>query len=102
MTSDDIQDFKQFIETTMSQQLALQTADLKSDLKKEITEEITKEFRKELRKEITASEERLSAQIRELSESVGEALDTSNSENQRQLDNHEQRITKLEQQPATA
>lgn len=72
MDKDSIEDFKQFISTTTSQQLALQT------------EEIDKKFSS------------LENKIDDLSASIGEAIDTSNSEHEKRLDNHEQRLTKLE------
>lgn len=54
----------------------------------------------ELRAEIKASEERLesklSKMIDDLSLSIDEALENSKNEKQKQLDDHENRITQLE------
>lgn len=86
MSSDDLYDLKQFIEATVSQQLTLQISEFELGIESSI------------KKHLVASEKRLGAKIDDLSTAVAEALDTSNGENQKQLDNHEQRITKLEHQ----
>lgn len=76
MNDDTINDLKQFIATTVSQQ----TSDIRSDMAK--------------------MEERLENKIGDLSASIGEALDTSNEEVGTQLKDHERRIVILEQKPA--
>ena len=75
MNDDTIQDLKQFIATTITQQ----TAGL-----------ATKE-------DMASLNNHLSAKIDELSNSVADALESNNEANEAQLNDHEQRIKKLEQ-----
>jgi uncharacterized coiled-coil protein SlyX len=76
MNDDTIQDLKQFIAATVSQQ----TSDIRTEIKQ--------------------LDEKLSNKIDDLSNSVGEALDKSNEAAELQLNDHEQRIIKLEQKIA--
>lgn len=76
MNDDIIQDLKQFIATTVSQQ----TSDLREDMQK--------------------MESRLTNGITDLSVSIGETIEASHEPIESQLQNHEKRITKLEKQPA--
>jgi uncharacterized protein YydD (DUF2326 family) len=75
----NFEDFKQYTDATVSQQ----TSELRSDIQ-------------EMRGDIN----RLDKKIDDLSDAVAEAIDTSNDETQTQLDNHETRILKLEQNAA--
>lgn len=84
MNEATINDLKQFITAAMSQQLTLQTQEIKDEIRKEVKEELVK----------------IGAKIDDLSASVAEAIDTSNNTTQEQLDNHEQRIAKLEHSAA--
>ena len=80
MNDDALQDLKQFITTTVSQQ----TTSLRQDIREDIQTEINK------------LDEKLSAKIDDLSASVAEAMEKSNEDTDSQLQNHENRITKLE------
>lgn len=80
MNQEVIEDLKQFIATTISQHLSLQLDDIREDM--------------------TKMEQHLSGQIRELSDSVAEAMTSSNDETGGRLKNHETRITKLEHKTA--
>lgn len=70
------EDMKKYVDTTLDRRLNIQST----------------EIRQELHREVRRVEEK----IDNLSAYIGEAIDTSNEENQRQLDNHERRIKKLE------
>ena len=87
MDEDVIADFKQFITVTVSQQLALQTDDIKSELKSEL---------RLIDEKIQQVDEKLSQKIDDLSASVADALEASNEAVDHQLKDHETRITKLE------
>lgn len=78
MNDDTIQDLKQFIATTVSQQL--------SDV-------ASKEDIKQL-------DEKLSNKMDNLSSSVAEAIEQTNEVQESQIKNHEERIVKLEQKTA--
>lgn len=87
MNDDIIQDLKQFIATTISQQ----TADMAT--KEDIVNLATKE-------DIANLDKNLSSKIDDLSNSVAEALEASNENTDEQLKNYNQRITKLEEKAA--
>ena len=70
MNDDVIQDLKQFISTTVSQQ--------------------TVSIRDDIRDDIKALDEKLSTKIDNLSTSVAEAIEATNEANDTQLQNHEQ------------
>jgi cell division septum initiation protein DivIVA len=72
MNEDVINDLKQFIDVTVSQQIS------------------------EVRDDIKQLDKKLSAKIDDLSESVAEALTTSNEDVDGQLKDHETRIITLE------
>ncbi|MCX6727569.1 MAG: hypothetical protein NTX11_02025 [Candidatus Saccharibacteria bacterium] len=76
MNDDTIQDLKQFIEGTVYQHTA--------------------SIRNELKIEINRLDVKLSSKIDDLSDAVADALENSNAETDKQLRNHEVRITKLE------
>jgi predicted transport protein len=76
MNEDVIADLKQFIAATVSQN----TADIRSDMQR--------------------LDDKLSHKIDDLSDSVAEAISSSNDTVQNAIDNHELRITTLEQQAA--
>lgn len=76
MNDDVINDLKQFIAATVSQQLTQQTEYIRSDMK------------------------RLENKIDDISTSVGEALDTANEVVDEQIKDHEARIIKLEHKVA--
>lgn len=80
MDEDIINDLKQFITTTVSQQ--------------------TSSMGEEIRAEITKLDIKLSSKIDELSDSVADALHSSNEITDDQLKDHEQRIAKLEHKVA--
>lgn len=78
MNEDVIQDLKQFISTTVSQQTSgLATKEDISDL-----------------------DNKLSRKIDDLSDSVADALESGNEATEVHISNHEKRITKLEQKLA--
>ncbi len=79
MNEDALNDLKQFITATVSQQLDSQT--------------------EELRQEIKRLDDKLSLKIDTLSESVAQAINDSNDAVDTQLQDHEARITKLEPKP---
>lgn len=79
-----IDDLKQFIAATVSQQISAQTSELLTEL------------RTELRAEIGDLEGRLTQKIDDLSSAVGHAMNDSNQSADDQLEDHERRITKLE------
>jgi hypothetical protein len=85
MNDDTIQDLKQFIAATISQQ--------KADL-------ATKEDIAKLEDKISNLDISLSSKIDDLSNSVAEAPEVSNEDTDEQLKNHNLRITKLEQKTA--
>jgi uncharacterized protein Veg len=70
---ENFEDLKQYIDTTLHQKLSLQSS--------------------EIRQEIC----RVKKKVDDLSKHIGQAIDISNNEQRRQLDNHEQRILKIEQ-----
>ena len=84
MNDDTIQYLKQFIEGTVYQHTASIRDDIKSDI-------ITTFDNK-----IDGLERRLTKKIDDLSDAVADALENSNAEVDKQLRNHEVRITKLE------
>ncbi len=86
MNDDIIADLKQFIAVTIFQQ----TTEFRNEIK-EIEGEVTSG-----RTEIRALGTKLERKIDELSTFVSEALETTNDATDRQLRNHEKRITKLE------
>ena len=86
MNDDTIADLKQFIAVTIFQQ----TTEFRNEIK-EIEGEVTSG-----RTEIRALGTKLERKIDELSTFVSEALETTNDATDRQLRNHEKRITKLE------
>jgi hypothetical protein len=87
MNDDVIQDLKQFIATTVSQQL--------SSVHTEI-----KQLDDKLTARIDDLDTKLTARIDDLSASVAEAMDTHGEVTEAQLSDHEQRITKLETKTA--
>ncbi len=86
MNEDTINDLKQFISATVSQQFAQQNIELEKRFEK-----IDERFEK-----IDERFEKIENKIDDLSASVADALDNSNNATQEQLNIHEQRITKLE------
>lgn len=80
MNEEVVEDLKQFISSTVSQQ----TAEIHSDIER-------------LDKKIDGLDLKLSKKIDDLSDSVAEAIQISNDSTDEQLENHEQRIIKLEQ-----
>lgn len=83
MDEDIIQDFKQFIAATVTQQ----TSDIRGDIS-------------DVRQDIKKLDTKLSAKIDDLSQSVGQAMIDTDEATDAQLKNHERRITKLEQKVA--
>ncbi|MDQ2973229.1 MAG: hypothetical protein M3Q79_01980 [bacterium] len=78
MNDDAIQDLKQFISATISQQTVnLATKD-----------------------DIASLDKKLSSKIEDLSNSVAEALESTNEATDSQLKSHDTRITRLEQKAA--
>jgi predicted nucleic acid-binding Zn-ribbon protein len=93
MDKDTIDDLKQFIATIITQQ----TSDLREDIS-EIREDIG-----EIREDISGLKndvKELDNKIDNLSDSVGQALNDSNEETDKQLKDHETRIGKLETKTA--
>jgi len=88
MNDDAIQDLKQFISTTISQQISdLATKEDISKLKSDISK---------LEADISNLDKNLSSKIDDLSNSVSEALESTNETTGEQLRDHNQRIIKLE------
>lgn len=83
MDKDTLDDLKQFIVATVSQQLSLQTDEIRGDIG-------------HLEHKIDSVEQHLSTKIDDLSNSVAEALDSSNEATAEHLKDHEQRLGKLE------
>jgi F0F1-type ATP synthase membrane subunit b/b' len=79
MDKDQLDDLKEYMARILDQQTY--------DLREEVAE---------LRKDTENGFNRLDQKIDDLSDSVAQALDTSNDETAKQLKNHESRITKLE------
>ncbi len=80
MNEDIIQDLKQFIAVTVSQR----TTSLREDIVGDI------------RDDIKILDEKLSKKIDDLSDSVAEAISSSNDDVDSQLKDHDRRISKLE------
>ena len=76
MNEEVINDLKQFISATVSQQFAVSADDIKTDILKEVRN--------------------LDAKIDTISSAIAEALDTNNEVVEAQLKYHESRFTKLE------
>ena len=76
MNDDTIQDLKQFIEATVSQEVSGVRTDIKE------------------------LDSKLSLKMDDLSHSVAEAIENSNSSTDLQLKDHEQRIARLEHEAA--
>lgn len=89
-----IDDLKQFIATTVSQQVSFHANALHGEISK-LRADMEKGFR-----QVHEKFEIVEHKIDNLSDSVGEALDTSNEETGRQLNDHEVRLTKLEAKAA--
>jgi len=81
-----LNDLKQFIAVTISQQ----TSELRSDMAK-MSGDI---------QEVRGDIKRIDQKFDNLTEHVAEALDTANEATHKQLQNHEKRIRKLESEPA--
>lgn len=84
MNDDAIQDLKQFIAATVSQQVSSVSDDIISSV----------------RDDINKLDSKLTAKIDDLSLSVAEALENTNEASAAILQNHEQRITTLEKKTA--
>ena len=84
MTSDEIQDLKQFIEATVSQQLHMQTMELRGDIKKDILQEVGHH--------LDEQDEKLD----EILTVVGESLHHQDV----RLNDHDDRLRKLERTAA--
>jgi uncharacterized protein YoxC len=80
VNDETIQDLKQFIAATVSQQTSSLRDDVRGDIKK--------------------LDDKLTRKIDDLSASVAEALDATHEATHSQLQNHEERIVKLEQNAA--
>jgi hypothetical protein len=80
MRDDTIQDLKQFISATVSQQASVLRADIRADIEN--------------------LDKKLSGKIDDLSASVAEAIDATNESTSAQLSNHEERIVTLEHKAA--
>lgn len=91
MDQDTIADLKQFIASTMSQQLALQTKDLK--------EEIVLEIKVDLRK-LDQKIDDLDTKVDTIANTIGVQMEEDKTSVNETLDNHETRITKLEHKTA--
>ena len=90
MNDDTINDLKQFISATVSQE----TSQLRQDIRQDI--------RHDIRYEIDKLDIKLSKKIDDLSQFVAEAMDNQSDATQTQLDDHEKRITKLETNTSAA
>ncbi len=88
MSDEVIEDLKQFISVTVSQQ----TQSLRDDILEHVDKKIDSSAER-LEKKI---EKKIDEKIDALSLYIGEALDNSNEAHGKQLKNHERRITRLE------
>lgn len=95
MDNDTLVDLKQFIEATVSQQLALQTEDLRESIHADVKKDVDR-----LDDKLTKRIDKLDQKIDDLSAAVGDAIETSNEESHKQLKDHERRITRLEKRAA--
>jgi len=91
MYEDTIADLKQFITTTMSQQLALQTGELKKEIRDELREDLGSRIDK-LEEKIDDVDTKLNT----IANTVGAVLD----DDREQIADHEKRITRLEHKAA--
>ncbi len=80
MNEDVITDLKQFITTTMSQQLALQS--------------------EEFDRKLTSLENKLSTKIDNLGAAIADAIDDLNERTDKRFSSHNKRITRLERKAA--
>jgi polyhydroxyalkanoate synthesis regulator phasin len=96
MNDDVIADLKQFISATISQQSSGLRDDIIGTLREDIAGTMRDDIIGTLREDIQKLDDKLSAKIDDLSSSVAEALDNHGEATQSQLDEHEQRITRLE------
>lgn len=90
MNEEVLEDLKQFIAATVSQQ----TSDLRMDferLERRLDDKVDG-----LDAKINGVEQRLSKRIDDLTDFVSDAIDTANESADTQLKDHERRITKLE------
>lgn len=90
MDEDTITDLKQFIAATVSQQLSEIRGDI-SDIRVDISD---------IRSDIRKLDEKLTGKIDDLSASVAKAIEAANESTASQLQDHEQRIGRLEQNAA--
>lgn len=93
MKDDQVDDLKQFISTTITQQIS----QVMSEQIEVILDEKLAEQTAQIDEKFSALDQKLTSKIDDLSAFVGEALDASNETNAIQLKDHESRITKLEQ-----
>ena len=91
MTDEMLQDLKQFIASTVSQQLSLQMEDLEQRIDLKFIN-----LEKKIDNKIDSLDSKLSGMIQDLSESVADSLDASNEVTDLKLKNHEKRFSKLE------
>ena len=89
MNEEIIADFKQFIASTISQQ----TSDLRGDMQ-EMRGDM-QEMRGDIQ-ELRSDVKRLDQKIDDLSMSVAEAIEATNEETYKQLQNHDIRVKQLE------
>lgn len=87
MDEDTLTDLKQFITSTMSQQLALQSDDM------------NKRFEK-LEQKLSEQIDNLDTKVNTIANTIGVQMEEDKTSVHETLKNHETRITKLEQKPA--
>lgn len=98
MSDETVNDLKQFILATISQQLSQQTEGSTADmqnLEERLTKKLEYNFVK-LNEKIESSTIKLDEKIDDLSLSIAKAIDNSNDAVAHQLKDHESRINRLE------
>jgi len=86
MNDETVRDLKQFISAELHQQ----TSDIRGDIS-DIRGDIS---------DIRGDVKKLDEKVDDIAVGVADALETSSTESQKQIDNHGHRITKLEQKAA--
>lgn len=87
------------VDEVVSKRVSASESRIIEDMKQSTTTIVSQQA-DELRKEMSEMEKRLDGKISDLSGSVGEALDISNSVTEDQVKDHEDRIIRLEQKIA--
>lgn len=95
MNADTADDLKQFIAALISQQHASLREEIHEDLRKDLVG-----LRGELQQALQETEDRLGQRIDDLAASVAAAMDSSNEDIDARFNDHDRRLTALEQKTA--